>query len=177
MRIGINAQLLSFSQNYRNGGISRYIRYLLTELARNPGPHEYTIFVNGHDTAVRLGVQHPQLTFVPATWSEAKPATRVAWEQLTLPSLLRQRDIQVFHSPANVLPEFLPRSCVGVVTLHDLAFLRIPEVLTRPKRLYHRTFTVRSLRRASMIIAVSESTSRDLTELLEVSPQRIATVY
>ena len=33
MHIGINAQLLSFSQNYRNGGVSRYIRYLLNELA------------------------------------------------------------------------------------------------------------------------------------------------
>jgi len=177
MHIGINAQLLSFSQNYRNGGISRYIRYLLTELALHPGQHDYTIFVNGSDTAARLGVQHPQLTFVPATWSEARPATRVAWEQLTLPTLLRQRGIQVFHSPANVLPEFLPRGCAGVVTLHDLAFLRMPEVLTRPKRIYHRTFTVRSLRRATQIIAVSESTRRDLTELLEISPERVSTVY
>ncbi|MEO7020360.1 MAG: glycosyltransferase family 1 protein [Ktedonobacteraceae bacterium] len=177
MHIGINAQLLSFSQNYRNGGISRYIRYFLDELALHPGEHEYTIFVNGPEIVAQLGVQHPQLQFVPATWSESNPAARVAWEQLTLPTLIRQRGIQVLHSPANVLPEFLPRRCAGVVTLHDLAFLRMPEVLTRPKRVYHRTFTVRSLRRAAMIIAVSESTSRDLTELLEVSPQRIVTVY
>ncbi len=177
MHIGINAQLLSFSQNYRNGGISRYIRYLLTELAHDPGQHDYTIFVNGSDIAAHLGVQHPRMTFVAANWPEAKPTARVAWEQLTLPSLIRQRGIQVLHSPANVLPEFLPRGCASVVTLHDLAFLRMPEVLTRPRRMYHRTFTTRSLRRASMIIAVSESTNCDLTELLEISPQRIATVY
>lgn len=177
MHIGINAQLLSFSQNYRNGGISRYIRYLLTELARNPGQHTYTIFVNGPDTAAQLGVQHPQMTFVPANWPEAKPTARVFWEQWTLPSLIRQHGIQVLHAPANVLPEFLPRDCASVVTLHDLAFLRMPEVLTRPKRMYHRTFTTRSLRRASMIITVSESTGRDLTELLEVSQQHITTVY
>ena len=177
MHIGINAQLLSFSQNYRNGGISRYIRYLLTELARNPGQHDYTIFVNGPDTAAHLGVEHPRMIFVPSNWPEAKPAARVAWEQLTLPALIRQRGIQVLHSPANVLPEFLPRGCASVVTLHDLAFLRMPEVLTRPKRMYHRTFTTRSLRRASRIIAVSESTSRDLTELLEIPQQHIVTVY
>src|SRR5579883_1384238 len=165
MHIGINAQLLSFSQNYRNGGISRYIRYLLTELAREPGKHQYTIFVNGPDTASRLGVDHPQISFVPANWPEEKPAARVAWEQMTLPGLIRQRGIQVLHSPANVLPEFLPRGCVSVVTLHDLAFLRMPEVLTRPKRMYHRTFTTRSLRRASMIITVSESTACDVTEI------------
>ena len=54
MHIGINAQLLSFSQNYRNGGISRYIRYLLTELANQHGQHEYTIFVNGPEVVERL---------------------------------------------------------------------------------------------------------------------------
>jgi len=54
MHIGINAQLLSFSQNYRNGGISRYIRYLLTALANLSGSHEYTIFVNGQDVIDHL---------------------------------------------------------------------------------------------------------------------------
>jgi len=177
MHIGINAQLLSFSQNYRDGGISRYIRYLLTEIAREPGPHEYTIFVNGPDVVTRLGIEHSQLTFLPATWPESRPAERVAWEQLILPSLIRQRGIQVFHSPANVLPELLPRACAGVVTLHDLAFLRMPEVLTRPKRIYHRTFTVRSLRRAAKIITVSESTACDVIELLGIDRLRITTVY
>src|SRR6266700_5430573 len=54
MHIGINAQLLSFSQNYRNGGVSRCIRYLLTELAKRPGKHEYTIFVNGEEVIEHL---------------------------------------------------------------------------------------------------------------------------
>lgn len=177
MHIGINAQLLSFHQNYRNGGISRYIRYLLTELGHNPGRHHYTVFVNGPESAARLGIQHPHVTFVPASWPEAQPAARVAWEQLVLPALIRQRGIQVLHSPANVLPEFLPHGCASVVTLHDLAFLRLPEVLTRTKRMYHRTFTTRSLRRASMIITVSESTGHDATELLGISSQHITTVY
>ncbi|MBV9228077.1 MAG: hypothetical protein JOZ18_02100, partial [Chloroflexi bacterium] len=101
MHIGINAQLLSFSQNYRNGGVSRYIRYLLTELATQPGNHEYTVFVNGQDAIERLP-QHPQITYVSAAWPESKPAVRVAWEQLTLPSLIRQKQIEVLHSPVNV---------------------------------------------------------------------------
>ena len=54
MRIAINAQLLSYSDTYRNGGISRYIRHLLTALARQPGEHEYTVFVNGQETVDRL---------------------------------------------------------------------------------------------------------------------------
>src|SRR5436309_2978471 len=91
MHIGINAQLLSFSQNYRNGGVSRYIRYLLNELAKQPGKHEYTVFVNGQEIVEKLSAQHAHITYVPAAWSESQPAARVAWEQLTLPSLIRQK--------------------------------------------------------------------------------------
>lgn len=180
MHIGINAQLLSFSRNYRNGGISRYILSLLTALAKHPGEHEYTIFVNGQDIVERvaeLAGHHAQLTYIPAPWPESKPTARVAWEQFTLPSLIRQRHIAVLHSPANVLPELLPRSCAGVITLHDLAFLRMPEVLTPAKRLYHRTFTIRSLRQATCIIANSNSTKQDAVELAAVPAERIVTVY
>ena len=177
MHIGINAQLLSFSQNYRNGGVSRYIRYFLTALAQRPGKHEYTVFVNGQDVVERLAALHPHITYVSASWPESRPAARVAWEQLTLPWLIRQRHIDVLHSPVNVLPQLLPRSCAGVVTLHDLAFLRFPHVLTRSKCMYHRTFTVRSLRHTTMVIAVSENTKQDAVELLGIPAERIRVVY
>jgi glycosyltransferase involved in cell wall biosynthesis len=180
MHIGINAQLLSFSQNYRNSGVSRYIRFLLTELAKRPGQHEYTVFVNGRDVVERLdalAAHSSQITYIPSAWSESQPAARISWEQFTLPSLIRQRQIDVLHSPVNVLPERLPSRCAGVVTLHDLAFLRFPQVLTRPKRVYHRIFTVRSIRKASRVIAVSESTKQDAIELVGVAPERVQTVY
>lgn len=177
MRIGINAQLLSFSQNYRNGGVSRYIRALLTELAKQPGEHEYTVFVNGQEVIEQLSANHPQITYIAAPWAESQPAARIAWEQFTLPSLIRQKKIAVLHSPVNVLPERLPSHCAGVITLHDLAFMRFPDVLTRSKRLYHRAFTVRSMRRATAIIAVSNSTKQDAVELVGIPAERIQTVY
>ncbi|HEU0001634.1 MAG TPA: glycosyltransferase family 1 protein [Ktedonobacteraceae bacterium] len=180
MRIAINAQLLSYSDTYRNGGISRYIRHLLTAIARQPGQHEYTVFVNGQDTLQRLRQEQDGgagITYVPVEWPEDRPVSRVVWEQQRLPALLRERRIEVFHSPANVLPERLPRECAGVVTLHDLAFLLYPEVLTRAKRAYHRIFTMRSLRRATMIIAVSNSTKKDAIKLAGIAPEKIQTVY
>lgn len=177
MHIGINAQLLSFSQNYRNGGVSRYIRYLLKELARRPGNHEYTVFVNGEEVIERLAAQHRQITYIAEPWPESRPIARVVWEQFALPSLIRQKHIDVLHSPVNVLPERLPHNCATVVTLHDLAFLRFPEVLTRAKRLYHRTFTLRSLQRATMIITVSNSTKQDAHELIGIPTERMCTVY
>ena len=177
MHIGINAQLLSLGQNYRNGGVSRYIRYLLTELAKTPGEHKYTVYVNGQDVIEHLEAKHPQITYISAPWSEAHPMERVLWEQRALPALLQQHHIDVLHSPVNVLPIRIPRHCATVVTLHDLAFLRYPEVLTRAKRIYHRLFTIRSLRRATKIITVSESTKYDAHELVGIPQERMHTVY
>lgn len=176
MHIGINAQLLSYGQSYRNGGVSRYIRYLLTQIARQPGDHTYTIFVNGQDVIEQLE-QHPQITFIAAPWPESKPAARIAWEQLTLPKLVRQHQIDVLHSPVNVRPERLPARCASVVTIHDLAFLRFPHVLTPAKRLYHQTFTLRSLKRATLLVTVSESTKRDVHELVGIPCERIQPIY
>ncbi len=177
MHIGINAQLLSLGQNYRNGGVSRYIRYLLTELAKTPREHKYTVYVNGQDVIEHLKAQHPQITYISAPWSEARPIERVLWEQRTLPSLLHQHHIDVLHSPVNVLPIRIPRHCATVVTLHDLAFLRYPEVLTRAKSIYHRLFTIRSLRRATKIITVSESTKHDAHDLVGIPQESMHTVY
>ena len=177
MHIGINAQLLSFSQNYRNGGVSRYIRSLLTELAKRPGEHEYTVFVNGNEVVERLNARHEQISYVSAPWPESRPAARVAWEQFVLPNLLRQKPIDVLHSPVNVLPTWQPAQCATIVTLHDLAFLRFPEVLTQAKRMYHQTFTIRSLRHATTLITVSESTRQDAHELVGIPLERIQTVY
>lgn len=187
MHIAINAQLLSLTQNYRNGGISRYIRYLLSAIINQPGQHKFTIFVNspeivdhlsqitGKDVSDRSG--DAQITCISESWPESRPISRVAWEQLKLPGLLREKGIDVFHSPANVLPERMPRACAGVVTLHDLAFLRYPLVLTRSKRMYHRTFTMHSLRRATLIIANSNSTKKDAIELASIPAHHIRMVY
>ncbi len=180
MHIGINAQLLSLGQNYRNGGVSRYIRYLLTEIAKRPGNNHYTVFVNGEKVIEQLEAEHthsPHIMYRATPWPESRPAVRIAWEQIVLPSLLQRMHIDVLHSPVNVLPEVVPQRCATVITLHDLAFLRFPEVLTRAKRIYHRTFTVRSMKHATMLITVSDSTQQDAHELVGIPYDRMRTVY
>jgi glycosyltransferase involved in cell wall biosynthesis len=60
-----------------------------------------------------------------------------------------------------------------VVTIHDLSFERHPELMSRRDRFVFRTMVPRSVRRAARVLAVSESTKRDLIEHYRVSEQRI----
>src|SRR4029079_18452684 len=83
-------------------------------------------------------------------------------------------DADVYHAP-DFVPPFL-RRFPAVVTVHDLAFLRMPELLTPESRRYYRQVGL-AARSADRIIAVSECTRRDLVELVGAPAERIEVVY
>jgi len=63
-----------------------------------------------------------------------------------------------------------------VLTVHDLAILRFPEVFPRWHRLYGKAGLARVLRAADAIVAVSEFTKAETVELAEVAAERIRVV-
>ena len=63
-----------------------------------------------------------------------------------------------------------------VVTVHDLAVLRAPEAFPRWHRLYGRAGLERVLRTADAVVAVSEFTAAETTELAGVPSERIRVV-
>jgi len=63
-----------------------------------------------------------------------------------------------------------------VLTVHDLAILRFPEVFPRWHRLYGKAGLGRVLRAADAIVAVSEFTKAETVELAEVAAERIRVV-
>lgn len=174
MHVAINAQLVSFSDSYRNAGVSRYTYRLVEGLAQRESDQHYTAFVTARDRAAIAAFGNERLRLVAARWPTAQPAQRVLWEQVALPELLRRLRVDVFHSPVNVLPMRLP--CASVVTVHDLAFLHYPQFFRRVRRIYQRTFTTRSARAATLVIAASESTKADVVRL-GVDPERVRVIY
>ena len=81
----------------------------------------------------------------------------------------------LFHAPDFVLPPL--RHTRGVITVHDLSFLRVPECADARLVAYLTRAVPHAVRRASRILADSISTQRDLTALLDVDPARIDVVY
>ncbi|HSI98431.1 MAG TPA: glycosyltransferase, partial [Gaiellaceae bacterium] len=77
----------------------------------------------------------------------------------------RARGLDLLHCPTFRGPV---RVRVPVVlTVHDLAILRSPDVLPRWHRLYGRTGLRKVLRAADAVVAVSEFTRAELTELAD----------
>jgi hypothetical protein len=73
------------------------------------------------------------------------------WEQAVLP--VRAAGCALIYSPANLAPVALRRN---VLVIHDAAALRHPEAYSRPYVAYQRLMLPRLVRRARLVITVSE---------------------
>ncbi|HIQ06460.1 MAG TPA: glycosyltransferase family 1 protein, partial [Anaerolineae bacterium] len=119
MHIGLNAQLLSLSENYRGAGLNAYTYRLLQQLPAVAPELEYTAFINDNRF-----VPPPGLRVWRTRWPAGNPWGRILWEQLAQPWILRRMSMALLHGLAYALPFVLP--CPAVVTIHDLSFIRYP---------------------------------------------------
>lgn len=163
--VAVSAHLLAAGEatGYRSAGIHTYIANLLTHLTRVDSGFRFTIYTNARppiDAPVR-----------PARWSTARPAARIAWEQLAQPFALRRDRPDLLHATAFVAPLLSRRPCV--VTVYDLSFALFPELFRGPNQTYLRLFTRWSIRRARRVLAISDHTRRDVQRLYGVPVDRI----
>jgi glycosyltransferase involved in cell wall biosynthesis len=171
LRIALNAQLLSFADNYRSGGISRVIYHLLAELGRDPRGHTFDVFVPLAPERNGWG----SLTFHPSGHHTVRPPIRIAWEQTVLPRKLATLRPDLLHGLAYALP--IGWSGPGVVTIYDLSFLRFPDAFKPANRIYLTATTRATARRARRILTISEHARRDIVRLLSVPEQRVDVTY
>ena len=173
MIIGINAQKLYHSQDYRNAGISRYIGQLLSHL----GPrtkHRFVVFANEQLRHWEgWGAEHMALH--ASIWPTSQPAVRVLWEQLVLPWAAWRHRLDVLHCPLNIRPLATTVPCV--LTIHDLSFERFPGRFHPVKQRYLAAFTRLSARRAAHVLTDSASTRDDVTRFYGIPAERMTVVY
>jgi glycosyltransferase involved in cell wall biosynthesis len=169
-RVAVNAHLISGQAGYRSAGVHQYIVHLLAHLPTADLGMEIVGLVG------RAGVSEMHgLPLVRSRLPTHRAAVRILWEQAIQPFVLRKVRANLVHGPVNVAP--LLATCPSVITIHDLSFLRCPNLLRPANRTYLRIMTQLSARRAKRIIAVSRFTARESVALLGVPESRIETVY
>ncbi len=174
MRIALNAQLLSWSRDYRSGGISRYIHHLLIELARDPRGHEYHVFtptLPPPEDPARQGALHFHATGA----ATARPTLRIAWEQAAFPAHLAALRPDLLHATAFASP--VAWGGPTVVTIYDLSFLRFPEAFKTGNRVYLSAMSRSSARRARRIVTISEHSKMEIVRLLRVPEFYVDVTY
>ena len=172
MRVGIDYT----SAATQREGIGRATRELVGAMLRLPDcPRLHLVYAHrgpvpeADALAVNERVRVRRLPLSPrvmlAGWYKAR---------LPLPIEALLGPLHVMHGPDFVLPPRL--AAAGVVTVHDLAFATRPEDAHPAQRRFLESAVPASIDRARLVVAVSETTRRDLMTRYGVRPHRIRVV-
>jgi glycosyltransferase involved in cell wall biosynthesis len=128
------------------------------------------------DAALSSQVQAPNFQYRRAPLPER--ALTILWHRLGLPVPVEwfTGPVDIFHSTDFVLPPVRSQART-ILTVHDLSFMRLPQCAEAGLRAYLNKVVPRSVERADLVLADSQSTKNDLIELLGVSPDKIKVVY
>jgi glycosyltransferase involved in cell wall biosynthesis len=162
VRIGIDAH----AAERDSSGNGSYVRGLARALARLEEDAEYVLYVLDPAHPCYAEFRDQRRVTVRALWPRAAPA-RVAFA-LALASWRDRLDalhVQYVGPPRH-------RGAL-VVTVHDLAFLRIPASFPRPLALRLRWQVRANVRRAAVVITDTRYSMRDLHDVYGVPEDRI----
>jgi glycosyltransferase involved in cell wall biosynthesis len=169
----LNRIAIDYTPAYeQGGGIGRYVRDLVTALARQDRHTAYCLFVAG--TARRDLPPAPAANFLwrstrltPAWLARVWHRARVA-----LPVEVFTGAVDLFHATDFVLPPTRKHTRT-IVTVHDLSFIRVPDTATPGLRAYLNVVVPRSARAADHILADSQATKDDLIALYDVPTDKV----
>jgi glycosyltransferase involved in cell wall biosynthesis len=154
------------------GGMLFATRALLNGLISIDSNNEYIIITARPKDYQELATA-PTIHVYPVklrTWSGI-----LIQHQLLLPDILKKLRPDVLHVPAFAAP-------IGwhgplVMTVHDLAFLKVPQQSSLYARLYWQYLLRESVRRAQQIIAISEQTCEELHSYWSIEPGRVHLIH
>lgn len=169
MQVGLN--LMWLIPGYR--GLESYARGLVGGLTRCDRGHRYVLFTNPRN--------HASFGHLPAQFSRRLCPlpfeSRVTWrlvEQFLLPSYVARENLDLLHSPADLLPVRV--RCPAVVTIHDLNFFSLSDRLPVTASRLLGGWVKRSARQATAVITVSEFSRAQILARLGTAPERITVV-
>lgn len=176
MKIGID-----ISQIIYGTGVSVYTKSLVENLLKMDKKNDYILFggslrqksilqniINYYHTAVR-GNSRGVILPIPPTLAD------FLWNRLhILPIEKLIGKVDVFHSSDWVQP---PTKAAKVTTIHDFGFIKYPDT-AHPKIKAVMTRRFKWIKReVDLIIAISETTKKDIIEILEIPKEKIRVVY
>ncbi len=171
MRFAFLARILS--PTYEGYGVQTLLLGLLRAIAERGSKHELLLIVEpGHAPPAEL---RGAFRFVPLAPQPNGTAARLWWDHMAVGMLCRQLNVDALYCPAHVRPLYVP--CPTVVLIHDMMYHLFPHQWAPGDQLYFRTAVSLLTRRATMIVAQSKHTQRDVVDILRVPQDRVEVVY
>ncbi len=157
----------------QRAGVGRYVHTLLPRLAALRGDDELSAFY--FDFRRRGSPFPPGLVREDAARWIPGALVQQAWKRVGFPPFTWfAQKADVYHFPNFVIPP-LPRGPKAVVSIHDAGFLKVPETLEPKNLAYLRASIERTVRRADLILTISETIAEELREAFSLPRDRVRT--
>ncbi|MDD4646057.1 MAG: glycosyltransferase family 1 protein, partial [Bacteroidales bacterium] len=171
MKIGFDAKRL-----YCNfTGLGNYSRTLVKNLNEFHPVHDYYLYT----PKIRQSPE-TRLFLNESGYKTRMPGTpfKSYWRTCSVKKQLSCDGIQIFHGLSNEIPFNIHKTGIkSVVTIHDLIFRHYPETYKPFDRwMYDLKFRY-ACGHADRIIAISESTKRDIIQFYGTGPDKIEVIY
>ena len=154
------------------GGGWNYIARLVESLGEHDRENSYVAFVT--DKSVGLVPRQPNFETVRVGINPISRWQRVLYENTRLQIDARKQRLDLMHWFANTIA--IINSVPGVVTIHDLLVFENPHSFSRIQRIYLQTMYPHTVRRAALLLPVSETTARALCNILKARPERMQVI-
>ncbi|MDP4278857.1 MAG: glycosyltransferase family 1 protein [Bacteroidota bacterium] len=172
MKIGFDAKRFF----YNSRGLGNYSRDTIRILSTLQPTNEYFLFTPKTANALPVTIG-PNCRIV-------KPGNRLSrisptlWRTYRECADINRLQLDIFHGLSHELPVGIEKTKARtVVTMHDVIFLKSPQLYSLIDRNLYKSKYLRSSRVADKIIAISEQTKTDLIELAHVDEKKIEVVY
>ncbi|MRJ09579.1 glycosyltransferase family 1 protein [Ornithobacterium rhinotracheale] len=99
------------------------------------------------------------------------------WRSFRITSLAKEEKLDLYHGLSGEIPIGIHKKVSTIVTIHDLIFLRFPDLYTFFDRKIHFLKFKYAAQHAKHIIAISQQTKDDIVQFLKVPAEKISVVY
>lgn len=99
------------------------------------------------------------------------------WRSFGINKTIEKDKLTLFHGLSGEIPFDLPEKTRKIVTIHDLIFLRYPQLYSFWDKKIHTLKFKYAAKKSDLIISISEQTKNDIIRFFNINPEKIKVIY
>ena len=172
MRIGFDGK--RFFHN--NTGLGNYSRSLIKVVSDYFSENEYLLYNPKQTNKYTLKDYNKSvIEILPESYFLRK--FKSLWRLFFVSKTIKNQNIAIFHGLSGEIPLGLPYQIKKVVTIHDLIFIRYPNLYSYFDRKIHFFKFKYAAQNSDIVVAISQQTKNDIVSFLGIAEEKVKVIY
>lgn len=170
MKIGFDAKRYFHNKT----GLGNYSRDLIRVLTKFYPENKY--FLYNPKPSRNFSINHNSIKEINPNSPFAKKLKGL-WRSFGISKITSKENLDVYHGLSGEIPIGLPKRIKKIVTIHDLIFIRHPNLYSFWDKKIHTIKFRYAVKKSNIIIAISEQTKADIVRYFATDPKKIKVIY